>query len=119
MTLTYEDLFIKKDGKVFFLVVFDKFGYNVYWTLGNTFLKRNKLVFDIDKRIIGIYDENIKNNIYSYNHNLLIYVIIIIVAILVIIGLIVFIIYKFFWKKRNKKRYELNEDYEYNATINV
>ena len=119
LTLTYEDLFIKKDGKVFFLVVFDKFGYNVYWTLGNTFLKRNKLVFDIDKRIIGIYDENIKNNIYSYNHNLLIYVIIIIVAILVIIGLIVFIIYKFFWKKRNKKRYELNEDYEYNATINV
>ena len=126
LTLTYEDLFIKKDGKVYFLVVFDKFGYNVQWTLGNTFLKRNKLVFDIDKRIIGIYDENIKdinhknnNDNRSYSYNLLIYVIIIIVAVLIIIGLTVFIIYKFFWRKRNKKPYEINEDYEYNAAINV
>ena len=117
LTLTYEELFVKKDGKVYFLVVFDKFGYNVFWTFGNTFLKRNKLVFDMDKRVIGLYDENVEKD-KKFNY-LLVFIIVLIIATLTIIGLTVFIIYKFFWRKRNRKPYELNEDFDYDAAINV
>ena len=117
LTLTYEELFVKKDGKVYFLVVFDKFGYNVFWTFGNTFLKRNKLVFDMDRRVIGLYDENVEKD-KKFNY-LLVFIIVLIIATLTIIGLTVFIIYKFFWRKRNRKPYELNEDFDYDAAINV
>ena len=117
LTLTYEELFIKKDGKVYFLVVFDKFGYNVFWTFGNTFLKRNKLVFDMDRRVIGLYDENVEKE-KKFNY-LLVFIIVLIIATLTIIGLTVFIIYKFFWRKRKRKPYELNEDFDYDAAINV
>ena len=117
LTLTYEELFVKKDGKVYFLVVFDKFGYNVFWTFGNTFLKRNKLVFDMDRRVIGLYDENVEKD-KKFNY-LLVFIIVLIIATLIIIGLTVFIIYKFFCRKRNRKPYELNEDFDYDAAINV
>ena len=40
-TLTYEDVFVKKFGKTYFMIVFDTKGYNVFWTLGSTFIKRN------------------------------------------------------------------------------
>ena len=44
--------------------------------------------------------------------------IIIIVAGLIILGLFSFIIYKFLFKKKNIKVYELNEEYEYNTSLN-
>ena len=119
LTLTYKELFIKKDGKVYFLVVFDKFGYNVFWTLGNTFLKRNKMVFDLDRRTIGFSDENIeKEEKNKNNHNIIGYIIIILIAVLIIIFLGVYIFNKFFLRKRNKKPYEIDEDFVYDTPIN-
>ena len=115
LTLTYEELFTKKDGKVYFMVLFDKRGYNAFWHVGLSFLKRNKLVFDMDKRLIGIYDKSIKSdNTKEPNYNIVIYVVVIIIACLVIIALIVFIIYKFVWKKRKNRANELlDENYSY------
>ena len=60
--------------------------------------------------------ENPKNDIL--NDKTMIYMIIIIVAGLIILGLFSFIIYKFLFKKKNKKVYELNEEYEYNTSLN-
>ena len=109
-------MFIKKDGKIYFMIVFDKNG-GFFWTLGDMFIKRNKLVFDMNRRILGVYDQNVEPENNTDNKKL-IYIIIICVASLIIIGLIIFILYKFVWKKRNKKKYELNDDYEYNTAIN-
>ena len=118
LELTYEDVFVKKNGKVYFMICFHKKGLNVYWHLGNIFLKRNMLVFDIDRKIIGFYNQNKALPIASSKIYYLI--IIVIIAIIVIIGLIAFIIIKFFYGKRRKKAYELDEDYEYktNKIIN-
>ena len=115
LSLTYEDLFIKKNGKIYFMIIFNKEGYNGQWTLGNIFLKRNMIVFDMDKRILAFYDTNkSKNENISY----ITYIIIISIAGVVIIGLIGFIIFKFVFKARNKKAYELKEDFEYSNRIN-
>ena len=125
LNLTYQDLFIKKGDKIYFMVVFDKNG-NVFWTLGDTFIKRNKLVFDMNRRILGIYDlnitiENETDNVTNEENKKkkIILIVVICVASAIIIGLVIFIIYKFVWKKRNKKPYELNDDdYEYDTGIN-
>ncbi len=114
--LTYKEIFKKKDGKVFFMIYFNKNGYDTTWSFGNLFLKRNMLVFDMDKKIIGFYNKDIEINNSSNNHDnikITILSVIIIIAILVIIGLVAFIICKFVFGKRQKKPYELDEEYDY------
>ena len=123
--LTYEDIFKKIDGKVYFMVCFNKKGYDVNWNLGNIFLKRNMLVFDMDRKIMGFYNQNIsynnnesnKNYNNDYNNsknNMLLLIIIIIITNLALFGLVVFIFIKFIFNKRPKKAYELNDDdYDY------
>ena len=124
--LTYEDIFLKKDGKVYFMICFNKKGYPTTWTLGNIFLKRNMIIFDMDRKIMGIYNTSISpdndkdkyNNIFNnYNTKFFCLIIIIIIATIVIIGLAVFIIINFVYKKRKKKVYELDEDYDYSNPI--
>ena len=127
--LTYEDIFIKKDGKIYFMICFNKKGYDVTWNLGNLFLKRNMIVFDMDRKIMGFYNQNIEYNSPSnYNDNInnnkndtkiICLIIIIIIATLVIIGLVAFIIINFVYGKRRKKVYELDEDYDYSNPIKI
>ena len=120
--LTYKDLFMKKGNKIYYMVVFDGIGNYYQWTIGNIFIKNIMMVFDMDKKIIGIYDtskkkEKIgkeKNNII----NVTIYIVVIAITCGIIVALVIFIIYKFFWKKKSKKAYELKEDYEYTTAIN-
>ena len=77
-------------------------------------MKKYNLIYDLDKKIIGLYkginDENKNNKTY------LIYIILVIILTLVVIGLIVFIVY--YMKMNIKKRaFELNDDnYEYFPT---
>ena len=119
LKLTYQDLFIKKNGKIYFMVVFDK-NSNVFWTLGDMFIKRNKLVFDMNRRILGIYDLNVTDNGNESKKKKIILIVVLCVAGAIIIGLVIFILYKFVWKKRNKKPYELkDDDYDYDAAINA
>ena len=82
LTITYKDLFVKKGEKIYFMIVFDKKGYNAQWTYTS------------------------------------LYIIFITIAGIIIIALIGFILYKFVWKKKGKKAYELNDDYDYNTAIN-
>ena len=118
--LTYEDIFIKKDGKVYFMICFNKKGYNVNWTLGNIFLKRNMIIFDMDRKIMGFYNSNIPlNNNVNNNKKFFCLIVIIIIAAIVIIGLVAFIIITFIYGKRKKKVYELDnyDDYDYSNSI--
>ena len=99
------------------MIVFDKKGYNAQWTLGSIVLRNNMIVFDMDKRLIGFYDPN--NAKYKKEKlNTSLYIIFITIAGIIIIALIGFILYKFVWKKKGKKAYELNDDYDYNTAIN-
>ena len=117
LTITYKDLFVKKGEKIYFMIVFDKKGYNAQWTLGSIVLRNNMIVFDMDKRLIGFYDPN--NAKYKKEKlNTSLYIIFITIAGIIIIALIGFILYKFVWKKKGKKAYELNDDYDYNTAIN-
>ena len=117
LTVTYKDLFVKKGNKIFFMIVFDKRGYNVQWTLGSILLKSNMIVFDMDKRVIGFYDEN-SAKYKREKLNTTLYIVGISIAGVIIAGLIAFIIYKFVCKKKPKKAFELNEDYDYSTAIN-
>ena len=115
LSLTYEDVFIKKNGKIYFMIIFNKEGYNGQWTLGHSFLRRNMIVFDMDKRVLAFYDTNKAKN---EKNNYIVYIIFISIAGAIILGLIGFIIYKFVYKARSKKAYELKEDFEYTSGIN-
>ena len=119
---TYKDLFMKKDNKIYYMVVFDQRGYNNKWTVGNIFIKNTMMVFDMDKKLIGIYDKSKKKEVIIQEKNniinVTIYIVVISITSAIIVGLIVFIIYKFVWKKKSKKAYELKDDYEYTTAIN-
>ena len=115
--LTYEDLFIEFDQKIYFMLVNDYY-HSDYWTFGNLFLKKFPLIFDYDKKtitFINIYNPiiNEKNSKFDIK-SLLFYIgggLCIIVGIVfgVIIG-------KVIWDKNRKKRAnELLDDYDYNS----
>ncbi len=114
--LTYEDMFIKKNGKIYFMVLFAKKGYRVDWTLGYQFIKRNKIIFDIDKRVIGFYKGDKKE---EKKNSYIMYIAVISLCCAIILGLIGFIIIKFIFKKRYKRANELEDEYEYNSPINA
>ena len=98
------------------MICFSKMGYSTNWNLGNIFLKRNMIVFDMDRKIMGFYNKNIEPNNHTNNKKkILLLVIIIIIAVLVIIGLVAFIIITFIYQKRPKKAYELDENYDYST----
>ena len=113
LELTYKELFVKKDGKYYFMVCFDKKRYTVNWELGNIFLKRNLLVFDMDRKIIGFYNKTIEFKQISSNKTFWVIFIIIIAVIVFCCVLIAFIIIKLFYGQRRKKAYELDDNYEY------
>ena len=117
-TFTYEDLFIKQDNEYIFGIVFDenKNNNDATWILGKLFMKKYSLVYDLDKKIIGTYIGNKKEDEEGKNPiNLTLLILLIALGILVI-GLIIFII--FYMKKPRKIRAaELNDDnYEYFPT---
>ena len=117
LELTYKELFVKKDGKYYFLVCFDKKRYNVNWELGNILLKRNMLVFDMDRKIIGFYNKTIGLKQISTNRKFWIIFIIIIAVIVFGCVLIAFIIIKLLYGQRRKKAYELDDNYDYKTII--
>ena len=114
-TFTYNDLFIKKDNEYIFGIVFDenKDNNDATWVLGKLFMKKYSLVYDLDKKIIGTYIGNKKEEEESKNPiNLTLLILLIALGILVI-SLIIFIIF-YFKKPRKIRAAELNDDnYEY------
>ena len=56
------DLFEQICGNYYFLIIFDAETNNSIWKVGQTFLKRNKMIFDYESKTIGFYDKNNRNN---------------------------------------------------------
>ena len=54
-TLTGEDLFKEYNNKLLFMIVYKDYNYK-FWTLGNVFMRKYKLFFDSDKKILGCFD---------------------------------------------------------------
>ena len=75
-------------------------------------MKKYNLIYDLDKKIIGLYkgyNEEEKND----NQRNLVYIILLIVLGVIVVALIAFIIY-YLKKPRKNRAYELNDDnYEY------
>ena len=116
--LTYDDLFIEKGNKIFFLVVFDYQNSLITWILGKPFLKKYFFSFNYDSKVMNYYninqnnDKEEENSNNNHNNN---WILIIIVLVLIIIFCIIgFLLARHLYRlKSNKKATELDEDYQY------
>ena len=112
--LTYKDLFIKYHNEYIFGIVFDEDvdSKDPTWILGKPFMKKYELVYDLDRKIIGLYKEGKINSEEKNGVNIFL-IILVVILIIVVIGLIYFIIY--YLRKPKRRVYELNDenfDYE-------
>ena len=121
-TLTKNDLFSfncldDSDTNLYFLIIGDNIYYE--WVLGIPFLKKYRLSFNYDKKIIGYYVNDgkiINNNTEDNKFNFFgsVYFKLIIIVILVLIVLVCgMLIQKSLQKTRKKKANELDDNYEY------
>ena len=105
---SYNELFKEINNKYYFLIIFHSNFLIKKWIFGEIFLKKYKLFFDYDNKIILFDKKNNKNKIKFK----LTYLIIIILSCIILI-LLKFII-KLLLKHRKIKAYELEENYDYN-----
>lgn len=123
--LTYEDLFLIKGDKVYFLVVFHRLFDYYFWSLGTPFLKKYSFLIDFNENLIWYYkkkerqDENMPDKNTNSDSNLFYYILI---GALAIISCVLFFFFGkifFKWYKQNKKikaEELINEDEPYNYT---
>jgi hypothetical protein len=106
--INLKELYEEINGLYYFMVFYDKFLPNK-WTLGIPFLRKYQMVFNQDKKIIGVYT-HIGNSI-NFGNILLNILIIILFSAIVILA---FFYYKFFKKKNRKIRSnEIDDNYDY------
>ena len=126
--LNYEDLFIEKDNKFWFLIIFPNYNEISEWYFGSIFLRKYNLLFNYDSKIISFYNPNLpkdekdSNNHNSNSHSITIKICIAIIIILsvfsVILGIYIGKIY--YQNKKSKVRLnELNDNFEYETTENI
>ena len=100
----YNDLFHKEGNQYYFLVIFQLDRSNK-WIFGELFFQKNKIVFDYNKKIIGIFNEmklsEEKNNYLNFVYKILVYLVFINIIIL-------FFLYKLM-KFCNKPKYRKNK----------
>ncbi len=101
--LDYNDLFTKKDDLYYFLIAFRI--NEQTWILGKPFLKKYQIIFDSNKKLIGIYKMN--ENKYLFRN--------LFIILLFIIILIIEIIYynRCLKKKRKIRMNEIEENIDY------
>ena len=107
---TYKDLFIKENNEYIFGIVFDEDvdAKDPTWIFGKPFMKKYELVYDLDRKIIGLYKEGSESPIEKSKVNV-VFIILLIILILAVAGLSYFIF--FYLKKTRKSRaFELNDD---------
>jgi len=117
-TLSPKDLFYKKNGKKYYKVLFTFYATQQYWYFNLDFLRKYKLRFDYDRKLIYIPIKNETkeedNNNTSFSIFEQAYFWIIIFMGIFIIVLIAFIISYLKKYPRKKRANELNDDdYEY------
>ena len=108
-TLTYKDVFMEFQGKIYFLIYFNDY-YGDNWELGEIFLKKYPMSFDQENKRIGFYYEDKKNDF-----SILYLPWIIVLIFLFIIIFLAYVIYHLIrkMKLRKKRANELEDDYEY------
>ena len=107
--LTYKDLFVEYNNEYIFSIVFstNQISKEPYWILGKPFMKKYQLVYDLDRKIIGLYKN--KKNLSSANSNNIIYIFILSILVLIIIGLAIYI-FSLLKKPRKSKAFELDDE---------
>ena len=104
--LTYEDLFIEKNGKYYLLMSFNKNHRLNEWTLGRIFMKKYEMIFDPENKLIGFYNDY-KGKSFNISFTILI------IFIIIIIGLIVIVNHIMKLKRRKTRANEIDEVYDY------
>ena len=89
------------------------------WYFGKPFFKKYQMVFEYDKKQIGLYTKMSEDNNQNENVNKsnIIYILIIVGLVIIIIGLGFLLIKCYFYLPRKKRANELNDDeYDYNKS---
>ena len=108
---TYKDLFIKENNEYIFGIVFDEDvdAKDPTWIFGKPFMKKYELVYDLDRKIIGLYKEGRNESPIEKSKVNVVFIILLIILVLAVAGLSYFIF--FYLKKTRKSRaFELNDD---------
>ena len=110
--MTYKDLFKEINGKLFFLIYFNKLDKNQFkfWILGKPFIKKYQFIFEQEKRLVGFYQ--IIENPISY-FKLQVTLICILSSIIIILWILVFRYFKY--KIRKKRINEIDDIYDYSS----
>ena len=115
-TFTYEDLFMLKNNKYYFKVIFVGGGYNM-WRFGLPFLLKYNLIFNQDSKTIGFYNENIIVSKKDKNNSIInkpyFWIILFVVIVGIIVGITLFIIKNLKAINRKKKANELDDGFDY------
>ena len=109
------ELFIEKGTKLYFSIIFDE--YKMYgWKLGNIFFEKYPLVFSLDQKAIGYYNQNI-SNIKGESNNKMTFILIGLVLLLLLIIFIGIRKYNVLRKliPRKLMANELLDQYTYNS----
>ena len=117
---TYEDLFIEKNGKYWFLIALSIFNSDIEeWFMGIIFLRKYTLIFNQDCKTISFYNPNLQilnsKSENLFNREINIGYIIIIISIAILICVILYIIIRFFGQKYSKlykEKKRLNHIYD-------
>lgn len=113
--LTKDDLFLKKNGKIYFLVAFGQSTKWLYcWHLGKPFMIKYNFVFDQDAKQILYYDKQDTGAINSMLGSKTFIILLWggIFILIIIIGFLSYILYRLI-KERKKRLYELDDDFDY------
>ena len=110
--LTKDDLFLKKNGKLYFLVAFGhSWKWSYCWNLGKPFMKKYNFIFDEDGKQILFYDVE-ENNYLIENKNFIYFIWGCVVFLIIVIAFLSFFLTKLV-KERKKKMFELEDDFDY------
>ena len=117
--LTKDDLFVKVNNKIYFLILFEFSRVNT-WVLGKPFLEKYLFSYNCDARTLNFYNEDlleeIKPNNTNNKNNSNKYAILSLIIILSLLALVLgFIIGRhIYYKRKNKRALELDESLGYN-----
>ena len=100
---TEKDLFLELNNKKYFQILFNTNETINEWVFGKVFFRKNFLVFDSDRKLIGMYI-NLNKSIFSESfYNILIILFVIVIILLIIYILFYLKKYKFIRTKRGNE----------------
>ena len=106
--LNYKDVFVEYNGR-FMCLIWINMGERESWELGKPFLKKYFFTFNIDKKIIGFYNLDKKDNDKDEKKINPIFYIVLVIVIIILISSFSWSCYlfaKFIYLKRKKNRYK-------------